>query len=129
MKHFDYSRGLKAPYSLQVIKSPKGKIVWYFAQPLSLAYLVMLFLGIVLTGIFWKLVPLPLIFGINLNLMIMLYFPNKVARWYTETEFEGKPGLAFLKDGFVYVKNYVLDNRSIISFERVKEIEEFSFKR
>ena len=53
MKHFDYSRGLKAPYSLQVIKSPKGK----------------------------------------------------------------------------NVKNYVLDNRSIISFERVKEIEEFSFKR
>ena len=129
MKHFDYSRGLKAPYSLQVIKSPKGKIVWYFAQPLSLAYLVMLFLGTVLTGIFWKLVPLPLIFGINLNLMIMLYFPNKVARWYTETEFEGKTGLAFLKDGFVYVKNYVLENRSIISFERVKEIEEFSFKR
>ncbi|EOH66116.1 hypothetical protein WM1_00011, partial [Enterococcus faecalis EnGen0341] len=47
----------------------------------------------------------------------------------TETEFEGKSGLAFLKDGFVYVKKYVLDNRSIIAFKRVKEIEEFSFKR
>ncbi len=129
MKHFDYSRGLKAPYSLQVIKSPKGKIVWYFAQPLSLAYLVMLFFGIVLTGIFWKLVPLPSIFGINLNLMIMLYFPNKVARWYTETEFDGKTGFNYVKDCLNYVRNYVLNKKPIIGFERKSEEEAFYFER
>lgn len=60
--------------------------------------------------------------------MIMLYFLNKVVWWYIEIEFEGKIGLVFLKDGFVYVKNYVLDNRLIIFFEWVKEIEEFLFK-
>ncbi|HHK2081411.1 TPA: conjugal transfer protein, partial [Enterococcus faecalis] len=27
MKYYDYSRGLKAPYSMQVIKSPKGQVV------------------------------------------------------------------------------------------------------
>lgn len=129
MKYYDYSRGLKAPYSMQVIKSPKGQVVWVFAQPVSLSYLLILFLGIVLTGLFWKEVPLPQILGINLNLLIMLLMPNKVARWYSEKEFEGKTGFVFLKDSFVYVKNYVLDSRSIVAFERVKEIEEFSFKR
>ena len=94
MKYYDYSRGLKAPYSMQVIKSPKGQVVWVFAQPVSLSYLLILFLGIVLTGLFWKEVPLPQILGINLNLLIM-----------------------------------VLDSRPIVAFERVKEIEEFSFKR
>ena len=129
MKYYDYSRGLKAPYSMQVIKSPKGQVVWVFAQPVSLSYLLILFLGIVLTGLFWKEVPLPQILGINLNLLIMVLVPNKVARWYSENEFEGKTGFGFLKDGFVYVKNYVLDSRPIVAFERVKEIEEFSFKR
>ena len=80
MKYYDYSRGLKAPYSMQVIKSPKGQVVWVFAQPVSLSYLLILFLGIVLTGLFWKEVPLPQILGINLNLLIMLLMPNKVAR-------------------------------------------------
>ncbi|EGO2582193.1 conjugal transfer protein [Enterococcus faecalis] len=129
MKHFDYSRGLKAPYSLQVIKSPKGKVVWVFAQPISLSYILMLILGIVLTGIFWKQVPLPSILGVNLNLLIMILLPNKVARWYTETEFDGKSGFAYVKDGCSYIKNYVLDSRPIVGFERVKELEEFSFKR
>lgn len=95
MKYYDYSRGLKAPYSMQVIKSPKGQVVWVFAQPVSLSYLLILFLGIVLTGLIWKEVPLPQILGINLNLLIMVLVPNKVARWYSENEFEEKQALVF----------------------------------
>lgn len=129
MQYFDYSRGLKAPYSLQVIKSPKGKVLWYFAQPLSLAYLLMLFLGFILMGIFWKFIPLPSVLGINLNLLIMLYFPNKLARWYTETEFDGKSGLAYVTDFFRYIRYYVLNNKPIIGFERVAEEEPFYFER
>ena len=68
-------------------------MVWVFAQPVSLSYLLILFLGIVLTGLFWK--PLPQILGINLNLLIMVLVPNKVARWYSEKEFEGKTGFGF----------------------------------
>ncbi|EOB3445063.1 TcpE family conjugal transfer membrane protein [Enterococcus faecalis] len=129
MKYYDYSRGLKAPYSMQVIKSPKGQVVWVFAQPVSMAYLLILGIGIAITGFFWKMVPLPTFLGINLNLLIMLLLPNKVARWYTEKEFDGKSGWAYLTDAYVYIKDFVLDSRSIVAFERVKEIEEFSFRR
>lgn len=47
----------------------------------------------------------------------MVLVLNKVVCWYFEKEFEGKIGFGFLKDGFVYVKNYVLDSRLIVVFE------------
>lgn len=129
MKYYDYSRGLKAPYSLQVIRSPKGKVVWVFAQPLNLSYVLMLFFWLIIIGIFWMNVSLPTIFGIDLNLLMMLYLPNKIARWYSETELDGKSANLFLKDFFIYLLNFVVDQRPIIAFERVKELEEISFKR
>ncbi|EPH96782.1 hypothetical protein D920_01946 [Enterococcus faecalis 13-SD-W-01] len=129
MKYYDYSRGLKAPYSLQVIRSPKGKVVWVFAQPLNLSYVLMLFFWLIIIGIFWMNVSLPTIFGIDLNLLVMLYLPNKIARWYSETELDGKSANLFLKDFFIYLLNFVVDQRPIIAFERVKELEEISFKR
>ncbi|MGH1867288.1 conjugal transfer protein [Enterococcus durans] len=129
MKYYDYSRGLKAPYSLQVIRSPKGKVVWVFAQPLNLSYVLMLFFWLIIIGIFWMNVSLPTIFGIDLNLLVMLYLPNKIARWYSETELDGKSANLFLKDFFIYLLNFVFDQRPIIAFERVKELEEISFKR
>ncbi|BBM13521.1 conjugal transfer protein [Enterococcus mundtii] len=129
MKYYDYSRGLRAPYSLQVIRSPKGKVVWVFAQPLNLSYVLMLFFWLIIIGIFWMNVSLPTIFGIDLNLLVMLYLPNKIARWYSETELDGKSANLFLKDFFIYLLNFVFDQRPIIAFERVKELEEISFKR
>lgn len=129
MKYYDYSRGLKAPYSVQVIKSPKGKIVWVFAQPVSLPYILMLIFGVIVVAVFWKTVRLPTIFGVNLNFLLMLYLPNKLARFFSETEFDGKNAFGFIKDFLAYVKQFVLDNRPIVAFERVDEMEEFSFKR
>lgn len=129
MKYYDYSRGLRSPYSLQVIRSPKGKVVWVFAQPLNLSYVLMLFFWLIIIGIFWMNVSLPTIFGIDLNLLVMLYLPNKIARWYSETELDGKSANLFLKDFFIYLLNFVFDQRPIIAFERVKELEEISFKR
>ena len=129
MKHYDYSRGLKAPYSIQVISSPKGKALWVFAQPLNMSYLLMLFFLLFVTGVFWYKVRIPNIAGINLNLLLMLSVPHKVARWYSEAELDGKSTNLFLKDFIVYLKNFVMDQRPIIAFERVDQIEEFSFKR
>ncbi|MCO5433502.1 TcpE family conjugal transfer membrane protein [Enterococcus faecium] len=129
MKHYDYSRGLKAPYSIQVISSPKGKALWVFAQPLNMSYLLMLFFLLFVTGIFWYKVRIPNIAGINLNLLLMLSVPHKVARWYSEAELDGKSTNLFLKDFIVYLKNFVMDQRPIIAFERVDQLEEFSFKR
>lgn len=129
MKHYDYSRGLKAPYSLQVIKSPKGKVVWVFAQPLNMSYVLMLIVLLMIGMVLWSRFTLPTIFGIDLNLLLVLYFPHKIARWYSETEPDGKSANHFLKDFFSYSKNYILDKRPIVAFERIKELEEFSFKR
>ncbi|EME8255664.1 conjugal transfer protein [Enterococcus faecium] len=129
MKHYDYSRGLKTPYSIQVISSPKGKALWVFAQPLNMSYLLMLFFLLFVTGVFWYKVRIPNIAGINLNLLLMLSVPHKVARWYSEAELDGKSTNLFLKDFIVYLKNFVMDQRPIIAFERVDQLEEFSFKR
>lgn len=129
MKYYDYSRGLKAPYSIQVISSPKGKALWVFAQPLNMSYLLMLFFLLFVTGVFWYKVRIPNIAGINLNLLLMLSVPYKVARWYSEAELDGKSTNLFLKDFIVYLKNFVVDQRPIIAFERVDQLEEFSFKR
>lgn len=129
MNHYDYARGLKAPYSVQVIRSPKGKVLWVFAQPLSLSYLLALIFGLVVFAVFWQKFPLPTFFDINFNLLLLLYFPNKMARWYAETELDGKTANVFLKDLLLYFKNYVLNQRPIIGFERVKEQTEFTFRR
>ncbi|EME8112525.1 conjugal transfer protein [Enterococcus faecium] len=128
MKYYDYARGLKAPYSIQVISSPKGKALWVFAQPLNMSYLLMLFFLLFVTGVFWYKVRIPNIAGINLNLLLMLSVPHKVARWYSEAELDGKSTNLFLKDFIVYLKNFVVDQRPIIAFERVDQLEEFSFK-
>lgn len=129
MKYYDYARGLKAPYSIQVISSPKGKALWVFAQPLNMSYLLMLFFLLFVTGVFWYKVRIPNIAGINLNLLLMLSVPHKVARWYSEAELDGKSTNLFLKDFIVYLKNFVVDQRPIIAFKRVDQLEEFSFKR
>lgn len=129
MDHYDYARGLKAPYSIQVIRSPKGKTLWVFAQPLSLSYLLTLILGLVIFGFFWQKMPLPIFFNINFNFLLMLYFPNKIARWYAETELDGKTANVYLKDMLLYLKNYVMDHRPMIGFERIQETTEFSFRR
>lgn len=129
MKHYDYSRGLKAPYSIQVIKSPKGKVLWVFSQPIGLSYFVALISTLVGLFSLTKVVVLPVVLGIDLNLLLFLFVPHKLARWYTETEIDGKKGVAYLKDGLLFIKKYVLDSREIYRFERVDEAKEFSFKR
>ncbi|MTD40266.1 conjugal transfer protein [Erwinia sp. CPCC 100877] len=129
MKYYDYSRGLKAPYQLQVIRSPKGKLVWAFSQPVSLSYFVVFILFFILFLLVGQVFTFPIFFQINVNLIILLFVPHKIARWYVETEIDGKKGIVYLKDAFSYVREFVIDKRSIYRFERVNEIEEFQFKR
>lgn len=129
MKYYDYSRGLKAPYQIQVIRSPKGKVLWAFSQPIGLSYFVvyLVFFGLfLLIGQFFT---FPVILGFNINLIILLFVPHKIARWYTETEIDGKKGMVYLTDAFSFIRQFVFDSRCIYRFERVKELEEFSFKR
>ncbi|MTD40081.1 conjugal transfer protein [Erwinia sp. CPCC 100877] len=129
MKYYDYSRGLKAPYQIQVIRSPKGKLLWAFSQPVGLSYFVVYFVFFVLFLLVGQIYSFPIFLSININLIILFFVPHKLARWYSETEIDGKKGMVYLVDAFSYVRQFVFDSRYIYRFERVKEVEEFSFKR
>lgn len=128
MKYYDYSRGLKAPYQIQVIRSPKGKLLWAFSQPIGLSYFLVYFVFFVLFLLLGQIYTFPIFFDINVNLIILFFIPHKIARWYSETEIDGKKGLVYVLDVCSYIREFVLDNRCIYRFERVKEIKEFSFK-
>lgn len=128
MKHYDYSRGLKAPYQLQVIRSPKGKLLWAFAQPIGLSYFLVYGLLFGLLLLVGQVFTFPVIFQFNINLIILLFVPHKIAKWYTETEIDGKKGLVYVKDAVVYFKEFVVDNRCIYRFERIEKIDEIEFE-
>ncbi|MBS7576969.1 MULTISPECIES: conjugal transfer protein [unclassified Enterococcus] len=130
-QYYDYSRGLKAPYSIQIIKTPKGKVIWVFSQPVSLSFFLALFAGVMVIFGLFQIITLPIILGVNLNLILLVYPPYKFARWYSETEIDGKHGLIYIKDCLIFLKKYVLDSREIYRFERVNidDGEEFTFRR
>lgn len=129
MKHYDYSRGLKAPYQIQVIRSPKGKLLWAFSQPVGLSYFIVYIVFFLLFLLLGQVITFPVFFDINVNLIVLFFVPHKIARWYSETEIDGKKGLVYVKDMLSYIRHYVIDNRSIYRFERVKEVKEYRFKR
>jgi len=129
MKYYDYSRGLKAPYQIQVIRSPKGKLLWAFSQPIGLSYFIVYFLFFILFLLIGQVFTFPIFFSINVNLIILFFVPHKIARWYSETEIDGKKGMVYLMDALAYIKQFMLDGRCIYRFERVKEVKEFTFKR
>lgn len=129
MKYYDYSRGLKAPYQIQVIRSPKGKLLWAFAQPVGLSYFVVFLILFFILLLIGQVFTFPIFFDFNINLLILFVVPHKVAKWYAETEIDGKKGVVYLKDAFSYIREFIIDSRGIYRFERVKEIGEFRFKR
>ena len=129
MKYYDYSRGLKAPYQIQVIRSPKGKLLWAFSQPIGLSYFIVYLVFFILFLLLGQFYMFPVFFDINVNFIILFFVPHKIARWYSETEIDGKKGLVYVMDVFSYIREFIVDNRCIYRFERIKELEEFSFKR
>lgn len=129
MKYYDYSRGLKAPYQIQVIRSPKGKLLWAFSQPIGLSYFVVYFSFFLLFLLMGQFYTFPIFLSINVNLIILFFVPHKIARWYSETEIDGKKGMVYIMDAFSYIRQFMFDNRYIYRFERMKETEEFRFKR
>lgn|GEM_PF-638841 len=128
-KYFDFSKGLKAPYTIQVLKTPKGQIIWTFAQPIGLDYILSL---VVFFLFFWFLFgafPLPTFSLFQSNLAVSGLLAIFLARKYTEKEIDGKAPIQYLLGSFVYFKEWVLDKRVIYQMKRVEEIKEFSFKR
>ena len=127
---FDYSRGINAPYWIQEIKTPKGKRIWYFSTPMQVSFFVVFFLVLIL--MFQLLSPLmSLLISHTHSIAILLYgiLPYKIAKYYTETEPEGKKMHIFIMDWLKYWFEFRLDKRAIYQGERVDVEKEFVFEK
>lgn len=127
---FDYSRGINAPYWIQEIKSPKGKRIWYFSTPMQVSFFVVFFL--VLIVMFQFLSPLLSWLASHTHSISSLLYavvPYKIAKYYTETEPEGKKMHIFIMDWLKYWFEFSLDRRAIYQGERVETETEFVFEK
>ena len=127
---FDYSRGINAPYWIQEIRSPKGKQIWYFSTPKQVSFFVVLFL--VLFLMFWLLSPL--ISWLNtwthhISTLLYVALPYQIAKYYVETEPQGKQMHVYLSDWLKYTFEFGLDKRAIYQGDRVETDDKFVFKK
>ena len=95
--YYDYEIGLKTPYSIQVFRSPKGKVIWYFAQPVSLRFIGCVIFTAIATYILLFKCPFFSLFG-KLRLLVYPMIVYHIARWYEETEIAGRRGTVYLRD-------------------------------
>ncbi len=127
---FDYSRGINAPYWIQEIKTPKGKRIWYFSTPMQVSFFIVLF--IVLFFMLQLLSPLMswlIVHTHSIALLLYVVVPYNIAKYYTETEPEGKKMHVFIMDWLKYWFEFKLDKRAIYQGERVETETEFVFEK
>lgn len=127
---FDYSRGLNAPYWIQEVKTAKGKLIWYFSTPMQLSFFVVFFLILVLMlTVLSPLMQLLNNLTHSVSMLLYWYVPNKLSKFYTEFEPQGKKMHVFLWDYFIYLKDYGFNKKAIYQGERVDVIEEMVFEK
>ena len=127
---FDYSKSINAPYWIQEIKTPKGKRIWYFSTPMQVSFFIVLF--IVLFLMLQLLSPLMswlIAHTYSIALLLYVVVPYKIAKYYTETEPEGKKMHIFIMDWLKYWFEFSLDKRAIYQGERVETETEFVFEK
>lgn len=126
---FDYSRGLNAPYWIQEIRY-KGKLIWYFSTPMQISYFVVFALVLIIMLTYFNSL-LVVLHGLTKSVTVLLYYfiPNKLARFYSEYEPQGKKMHLFIWDWLVYLINYRLNKRSIYRGERVVPLEQIAFEK
>ena len=129
-KFFDYAKGVKAPYWIQEIRTPKGKLIWYFSTPVQLSFFVVFALVLVLMFLTLSDV-ISFLSKYTHSIPMLLYFfvPHRLAKFYVEYEPQGKKMHEYIWDYLVYLVEFVFDNRSISQGERVEEIEEIVFEK
>lgn len=113
--HYDYSEGLNAPFWIQEIRTPRGKLVWTFTTPMELSYFVVLILTALLII---RLFPLLSFLG-SLRIILLILAPIKIAKLYTSYEPDGKKMHLFLIDFLVYVFGFVLNKKGLYQGKRV----------
>ncbi|MGT2755422.1 conjugal transfer protein [Streptococcus ovis] len=127
---FDYSEGLSAPYWIQEIRTKKGKLIASFSVPIQLSYFVVFIAVVLLLMTLFKPVIDFLHFFVKGAVYVLYYFvPNRIARWYSEYDVDGKPMLYFIRDWFFYMFDFGLNKKSIYQSDRVNKIEEIQFEK
>ena len=127
---FDYARAINAPYWIQEIKTPKGKRIWYFSAPIQVSFFVVMFLTFFV--MFQLLSPIMLWLISHTHSIAMLlyvFIPYKTAKYYVETEPDGKQMHVFLMDWLKYLFEFEMDKRAIYQGERVEIETEFVFEK
>lgn len=122
---YDYARGINAPYWIQEIKTRKGKRIWYFATPMQLSF----FLVFILVFVFMVVALQPILNPINklthsISFCLYWFIPNKVARFYTEYEPQGKKMHIFIFDYLRYLIEFRLNNKAIYHEDRAEIIDD-----
>lgn len=129
-KYFDYSRGINAPYWIQEIKTPKGKLIWYFSTPMQLSFFIVFFILLILLLTIFS--PLMLFLnGVTHSISMLLYWfvPYRLSKFYTEYEPSGKKMHVYLWDYLVYLKDFKWNKKAIYQGERVDIIEQVIFEK
>ncbi|MGT2907781.1 conjugal transfer protein [Streptococcus dentiloxodontae] len=118
---YDYARGLNAPYWIQEIKTQKGKRIWYFATPMQLSFFVVfaLVFVVMVLGLSFILNPLAKMTH-SISLLLYVYVPYKLAKFYTEYEPHGKKMHIFLFDYCRYLIEFRWNKKAIYHGERVE---------
>ena len=115
-KYYDYSVGLNTPYWIQELRSPKGKLIFRFDTPQNISFFVVS--GLVLLVMIMINVNTPLFrilhrITFGLSIVLWVFLPLKLAKFYCEYEPDGKKMHQFLVDALIYFFEFVLNEKKI----------------
>jgi len=114
--YYDYSEGLNAPFWIQEIRTPRGKLIWTFTSPMELSYFLILALTALLII---RLFPLLAFLG-SMRIVALILVPIKVAKLYVSYEPDGKKMHLFLIDFLVYVFSFIFNKKGLYKGKRVE---------
>ena len=129
-KLYDYSKGLNAPYWIQEIKTKQGTRIWYFATPMQLSFFIVFIFIFVMMLLFGGFILIPIAqFTHSISILLNLYIPYKLAKFYTEYEPHGKKMHVFIGDYFIYLFDFKLNKKAIYHEDRINPIDEIVFEK
>lgn len=130
---YDYAKPLVAPYWIQelAVNTKKGRqVIWTFSVPMQLSYFVVFILSLLLMVVpFWWFWLLLSKVTFQCSWLLLVLIPNKLGRFYSEYEPQGKKMFMFLLDYVIFLWNFTFDKKMIYQGERQEKIDELVFEK
>jgi len=121
-RYYDYSVGLNTPYWIQELRTPKGKLIFRFDTPQNISFFVvsgLVLLVMILINVNTSLFSIMHRLTFGLSIILWVFLPLKLAKFYCEYEPDGKKMHQFLVDGMIYFFEFVLNDKKIYHGMRV----------